>query len=236
MSKIQGLPSAYAASTTASHSTALKPIGNIAKVVVSKKTGNEVIVDNRTLSAQRLNPNKCADPFQSSTKKCKTTFSQSYINGSIPCRLQSTASRYFLQWDAPAASGFSPDLLCVCADGLSETEHPHVVLAPMMFHELILRSEGCVEMFAPVIEPIATNIRKALMAQESFDVALSSLSLLLQHTGNLLTPYLQKIVPCLARAFNDKKRRDAVLACLGLMEQQCGLEATKLIKSKIPVY
>jgi hypothetical protein len=236
MSKIQGIPSAYAASTTAPTGNALKPIGNITKVAVSKKTGNEVVVDNRTLSAQRLNPNKCADPFASNAKKCKTTFSQSYISGSIPCRLQSTASRYFLQWDAPAATGFSPDLLVVCADGLAETEHPHVVLAPMMFHELILRSEGCVEMFAPVIEPIGAHIRKALMAQESFDLALSSLSLLLQHTGNLLTPQLHKLVPCLARAFNDKKRRDAVLQCLGLMEQQCGLEATKLIKSKIPVY
>lgn len=235
MSKIQGIPTTYAA-TTAQQSTPLKPIGNIAKPVgVSKKTG-EAVLDNRTLSAQRLNPNKCADPFASNAKKCRTTFSQSYISGSIPCRLQSTASRYFLQWDAPAASGFSPDLLLVCADGLSETEHPYVVLAPMMFHELILRSEGCVEMFAHIIEPIGAHIRKALMANESFDLAINGLTLLLHHTGNLLTPQLVKLVPCLARAFNDKKRRDAVLQCLSLMEAQCGLEATKLIKAKIPVY
>lgn len=190
----------------------------------------------KSLSAQRLNPNKCANPFQTNTKRCKSVFSQSYIAGSIPCRLHTSASKYHLHWDQAAASGFSPDLLVVCADGLNETDHPYVVLAPMMFHELVLRAEGCLEMFVPVVEPVTTHIRKALLDSATFDAALSGLHLFIQHTGNLVHPHLVKLVPVLAKAFHDKKRKDSVVAVLGLLEQNCGPDATKLIKSKIPTY
>lgn len=203
---------------------------------VSSSSNNSDAQQTKRISAQRLNPNKCTNPFQTNTKKCKTTFSQSYISGSIPCRLHTSASRFHLHWDQGAASGFSPDLLVVCADGLSETEHPFVILAPMMFHELVLRAEGCVDMFLPVLEPITSHIRKAMLAPESFEAALHAFSLILQHTGNLVTPHMAKLVPCLAKHYGDKKKRDSIAAVLGLLEQQCGPEATKLIKTKIPTY
>lgn len=191
---------------------------------------------NRTLTAQKLNPHKCANPFQTNVKACKTTFSQSYVSGSIPCRLQSTCSRYQLQWDASAQSGFSPDLLVVCADGLSETQHPYSLMAPMMFHELILRGEGCIELFQPVMEPLCANIRKAMMDKETFGAALNALSILVQNTGNLVLPQLPKVVTLLARGFRDKDHRDNIASLLGLIEMQCGPEATKIIKLKIPTY
>lgn len=193
--------------------------------------------DTKKISSQRLNPNKCSNPFETNTRKCKSTFSQSYVSGSIPCRLHTSASKFHLHWDEGAASGFSPDLLVVCADGLCETEHPYVVLAPMMFHELVLRAEGCREMFTPVVEPITAHIRKALMSPETFDAALTALTLFAAHAGQQLAPQLTKVVPVLARFFNDRKKRDAVMNVLGVFEQHCGgAEVTKLIRSKIPTY
>lgn len=190
----------------------------------------------KSLSAQRLNPNKCANPFQSNAKRCKSTFSQSYIAGSIPCRLHTSASKYHLHWDQAAASGFSPDLLVVCADGLCETEHPYVILSQMMFHELVLRSDGCVEMLVPVVEPVTAHLRKALLDSATFDPALSALHLFIQHSANLIMPHLLKLVPVLAKAFHDRKKKDAVMAVLGTIEMNCGPDATKIIKSKIPTY
>ena len=213
----------------------VRPVGSTVRVVATKG-GSAVEEDHRRISTQRLNPNKCANPFQSANRHCRTTFSQSYLAGSIPCRLQSSASRFYLSWDPAAASGFSPDLLIVCADGLAETEHPYVVLAPMMFHELVTRAEGCLELFVGIVEAVALHLRKALLVPEAFDRALSALTFFIQSTGNLMYPHLAKIVPCLTRAFGDKRRKDAVADCLAAMEAQCGPEAMKIIKAKIPTY
>jgi hypothetical protein len=218
------------------YNSAQDPTPRKAPVAASSSSASAATPETKPRISQRLNPNKCTDPFQTNTKKCKSTFSQSYISGSIPCRLHTSASKYHLHWDQGATSGFSPDLLVVCADGLSETEHPYVILAPMMFHELVLRAEGCVDMFVPVVEPITSHIRKAMLAPETFEAALHALSLVLQYTGSLLTQHMAKIVPCLAKNYGDKKKRDSIATVLGLLEQQCGPEATKLIKSKIPTY
>lgn len=191
---------------------------------------------NRTLSAQKLNPNKCANPFQTNVKACKTTFSQSYVSGSIPCRLQSSCSRYSLQWDANAQGGFSPDLLIVCADGLSETQHPYSLMAPMMFHELVLRAEGCLDMFAPIMEPVVAHLRKAMSAKETFTPALAGLQVLVANSGNLILPHLPKLVMVMSRAYGTKEHRDAIGTALGEIEMQCGPDATKMIKSKIPTW
>lgn len=214
------------------------------------------------MSTAKLDPNRFANPFDTNTKKCKSSFSSSYINGSIPCRLQTTASRYFLQWEKGAETGFSPDLLIVCADGLVETDHPYVVMAPMMFHELCLRSEKCLDLFSPqVVETVASHIRTALMVSGSvtastavksatsaggagcgvgstmFEGALKALAVFLECTGNLMLPYLAKyIIPVLARPFSDKSKKEAVADVLRLTEQQCGPEATKMIKTKIPTW
>lgn len=189
-----------------------------------------------SLTRQKFDKHKCTDPFRTDTRGCKTLFSQSYVAGSLPCRLQSSATRYSLQWDAHAAGGFSPDLLVVCADGLTETEHPFTLMAPMMFAELVLRAEGCVDLFAPVMEPVCAHLRKALMKEESVPVALQSLHLLVQHTGALILPYMPKLLMCLSKPHRDKRFRDQTVALLGQVEANCGPDATKLIKSKIPTY
>lgn len=190
----------------------------------------------KRISAQRLNPHKCASPFTTNVKTCKTLFSQSYVSGSIPCRLQSSALKQYLQWDTSAVTGFSPDLLIVCADGLSETEHPYAVMAPMMFRELVLRAEGCLEMFEPVMEPVVTNIRKALLSDATVGVALDALLVLLEHTGGLLLPQLAKLLPAMTKAFRSKAHHEECLAVLSRMEKSCGPEALKIIKAKIPTY
>jgi hypothetical protein len=158
------------------------------------------------------------------------------VSGSIPCRLQSTASRQYLQWDEYAQTGFSPDLLVVCADGLSEDQHPFTIMAPMMLEQLVARAEGNAAMFAPVLEQLVAHLRKALMADASFSKGLRGLSVIASATDALLLPYLPKLVPCLTKGLRDKEHRDDVLATLGLLEQQCGPEARKIIKSKIPTY
>merc|ERR1711916_300247 len=132
--------------------------------------------------------------------------------------------------------GFSPDLLVVCLDGLCEDQHPFTLMAPMMIDELVARAEGNASLFAPVADAIATNLRKALIHEPAFAKALHALQAVLSATGPMLLPYLPKLVPCLAKGMRDKNHRDGVLATLGLMEQECGPEARKIIKSKIPTY
>jgi hypothetical protein len=191
----------------------------------------------RTISHQRYDAHKCADPFATSAKKCKTTFSQSYVQGNIPCRLQSSAARYSLQWDAYAAEGFSPDLLLVCADGLRETVHPFVLMAPMMFEELLRRAQAAAEqMLAPIVGPVTEHVRAALLDPATVAVGLRALQLLVQAVGPLLLPQLPKLVPVLARPLRDKKLQDAVMGVFGMLEAACGAEATRLIKAKIPTY
>mmetsp|Transcript_12285 Transcript_12285/g.38216 ORF Transcript_12285/g.38216 Transcript_12285/m.38216 type:complete len:233 (-) Transcript_12285:90-788(-) len=212
------------------------PYGAPVKPVGAAATETKKATETKALSRQRLDPSKCANPFQTDARKCKTQFSQSYVAGSIPCRLQSTASKHHLQWDAYAQTGFSPDLLVVCCDGLCEDQHPFTLMAPMMLEELVARSEGSAALFAPVIDQIAGHLRKALMSESSFARGLRALQVILGATDDLLLPYLVKIVPCLTKGVRDKNHRDDVLATLGLMEQQCGPEARKIIKSKIPTY
>lgn len=190
----------------------------------------------KSLTRQKYDPTKCANPFQTDARKCKTQFSQSYVSGSIPCRLQSSGSKHYLQWDEYAQTGFSPDLLVVCCDGLCEDVHPFTLMAPMMIDELVARSEGNAGLFAPVLEGLVANLRKALMHEPAFGKALHALQRILLSTDALLLPYLPKLVPCLAKGMRDKTHRDAVLATLGLMEQQCGPDARKVIKAKIPTY
>ena len=218
----------------------------------------------KTLASERLNPNKFASPFASNSRKCKSTFSESYISGSIPCRLQTTASRFYLKWDDGAEAGFSPDLLVVCADGLVESEHPYAVMAPMMFLELCLRSQGCADMFsAEVLSTVCAHIRSALTqglaaptagkpggpprpaaigkqtsVNTIFGNALGALEALMQQAGMLVLPHLAKIIPVLSRPFGstDKALKERVAKTLMAMEDACGVEASKLIKAKIPTF
>jgi len=190
----------------------------------------------KRISQQRYDAARCADPFASNAKRCKTTFSQSYVQGNIPCRLQSTAARYHLQWDSYAAQGFSPDLFIVCADGLSETDHPHVKLAPMMFEELLQRTAGNAEMLAGVIPAVVLHIRKAVLDDATIGAGLLALMLLAQSSGNLLLPQLPKLVPALTKPLRDKRYTDKIVAILQAFEAGCGAEATRFIKSKIPTW
>lgn len=190
----------------------------------------------KKLSTQRLNPARAANPFETNVRMCKTLFSQSYVAGSIPCRLQSTASKHYLQWDAPASTGFSPDLLVVCADGLTEEQHPYCMMAPMMFSELVIRSEGCAELFGPIAEQLVNHLRKAMLQDSSFQRGLAALHLLLEHTRDVLAPHIKTLVPLLARKFRDRNLHDRIVDTLRLMEMQCGPEAAKLIKLKIPTF
>jgi hypothetical protein len=201
---------------------------------VKAGTGNSAV--GTSMVKNRLDPSKCANPFQTDTRKCKTQFSQSYVARAIPCRLQSTASKHYLQWDEYAKTGFSPDLLLVCADGLTEDQHPYTLMAPMMMEELVARSEGNAQLFAPVMDTLAAHLRKALMNDASFEKGVRALKVIVGATDAMILPYLTKIVPCLAKGMRDKAHRDEVLSVLGLIEHQCGPEARKVIKLKIPTY
>jgi hypothetical protein len=196
----------------------------------------EVSKDPKKMTRERLNPSKAANPFESNMRKCKTVFSQSYVAGSIPCRLHSTAIKFQLQWEDCAKQGFSPDLLVVCADGLAEEEHPYTIMAIMMYEELVGRAEGCVELFLPVLDTLVAHIRKALLLDHAAGRALNALHLLVASTANQLMPYVAKLVPALSKHFRDKRHKDVVVQIFGLLEQQCGPDASKIIKAKIPTY
>jgi hypothetical protein len=188
------------------------------------------------LSSARLDPTKCANPFATSAKAAKTLFSQAYIRGSIPCRLQSTASKHHLQWDKGTESGFSADLLVVCADGLREEVHPYTIMAPMMFGELVERSEGVASMFEPVIDNVVNALRQAMLADSAFGAALKAIDQLIPAAAEVLVPHYQKLIPAMVRKAKDKKHRDNVLATLNMMESVGGKAVTAFIKSKMPTY
>jgi hypothetical protein len=91
-------------------------------------------------------------------------------------------------------------------------------------------------MLAPVIEPVTAHIRKATLTDNTTGPALKALVQLAGGSGPLLMPALGKLVPVLAKPLRDKRYRDLVAECFSLFEQNCGPEATKIIKSKIPTY
>lgn len=190
------------------------------------------------LSNQRYDAAKTADPFATNAKKCKSAFSQSYQLGQLPVRLQSSAAKFHVQWEEYAKAGFSADLLVICAAGLVETQHPYCVLAPMMFEELLGRCEGHAEMLAPITNEICGHLRAALLdaAPAVQAAALKATQLFCQSAGPLMLPQLQKVVPALARQLRDKKNGPQAMLILGTIEQTCGPEATKIIKSKVPTY
>ena len=188
------------------------------------------------ISKKRLDPNPIAHPFQNKVKHCKTTFSQAYISGSIPCRIQSLAKKIYLQWDESAQSGFSGELLVISADGLTETLHPYVVMAPMIFEEMLIRLDGCIELLEPYMEQTIIHLRAALINKDTSKVGLHALRLLLTHSKELCKKFIKRLIPALAQVYRTKVISNEVIEVLHYYESICGTDFRKFIKLKIPTY
>eukprot|EP01028_Stygiella_incarcerata_P008878 TRINITY_DN39990_c0_g1_i1.p1 TRINITY_DN39990_c0_g1~~TRINITY_DN39990_c0_g1_i1.p1 ORF type:complete len:169 (-),score=38.41 TRINITY_DN39990_c0_g1_i1:11-517(-) len=129
----------------------------------------------KRFTATRLDKHEAVDAFSRSGKK-KTTFSEVYSAGGIPCRIQHSATKMSISWDHdPSELSYDPLLLYV-VEGLRETQHPYVFIAPQALEEL-LEAGGAAEKVIPLLPKVVGHIRMAMMAKEksSFDNALRAL-------------------------------------------------------------
>jgi len=67
-----------------------------------------------------------------------TSFARAYTIGHIPCRINHGSVKHRLQWDCDVNTVAYDPLLVLITDGLCETQHPFVFIAPAAFHDLML--------------------------------------------------------------------------------------------------
>ena len=67
-----------------------------------------------------------------------TSFARAYTIGHIPCRINHGSVKHRLQWDCDVNTLAYDPLLVLITDGLCETQHPFVFIAPAAFHDLML--------------------------------------------------------------------------------------------------
>jgi hypothetical protein len=191
------------------------------------------------LSRQRYDTHKTTDPFASgSSLKFKTPFSDAYVNGRIPCRINHGTARHTLQWDRPSSELDLAFLLPVVAEGIRETEHPYVVLARQAFP--LLLGEGGQARVAPLVSPLAQALRRGLMdpspgVYAAACIALQQLSacvgpLLNAHLDLLLVPVAKKMLLKGAAKSEAETSSDTVSA----LANNGGDEAIPVIKKRVP--
>lgn len=189
----------------------------------------------RRISTQKLDVHKAADPFALKSKH-KTNFGSIYQSGGLPCRVNSS-QRIFLQWDVPPVRLDYNPLIIVCAEGLLETEHPFVFVAPTAFVQLC-EADDATEKIVPLIGKIVPHIRAALAAssEKTFDAILQSLMALAAVCGPYLTEHLGSVLAPLNKKIFEKGFAEKITNALQTIEGHCGPESGRVIKAKIPTY
>eukprot|EP00762_Andalucia_godoyi_P002044 ANDGO_02483.mRNA.1 hypothetical protein len=210
------------------------------------------------ISSQRYDKQKTADPFATKSTQ-RTTFGTLYNAGGVPCRIQHTTSRMYLAWDTPPDR--VPDfasLFVACADGLRETQHPHVFVAVNAFIQMC-QSEGAYDKIVPLLSRVVPLIKTAMSAAPTssttssaaaskgigntakatdltFENALNALSALSACVGPALLDHFSAVLQALNKKFSDKLYAARITDVLQNIEEMCGPEASKIIKAKIPTY
>jgi hypothetical protein len=193
-------------------------------------------MNGKRISTVRLDKHKTADPFATKTK-LKTTFGTVYNAGGFPCRVQHTGNRMYLAWEiAPPRLDYRP-LLITCAEGLLETEHPHVFVAPNAFVELC-EAEGAIEKVVPLLPQLMPHIRAALAGSSvvTFENGLRALTALARCCGEALVQHLGVVLQQVNKKIFDRTMAPKITETLQIIEECGGPDAAKAIKAKVPTY
>lgn len=149
----------------------------------------------------RLDRNRAVDPFATKTRY-KSSFSQAYAAGSIPAHIMHGSVRSSISWDGNIEDVDYTSVFVKCAEGLVETDHPYIFVAPRAFTELC-KVPGSERRIVPILAPVAAAFR-TLFAQpnvgdENFLNGLQCLQDLSDTVGQYLNPYLNLILTPLCR-------------------------------------
>eukprot|EP00163_Fabomonas_tropica_P021319 TRINITY_DN37341_c0_g1_i1.p1 TRINITY_DN37341_c0_g1~~TRINITY_DN37341_c0_g1_i1.p1 ORF type:complete len:257 (+),score=25.86 TRINITY_DN37341_c0_g1_i1:321-1091(+) len=210
----------------------------------SSNTGDEAGEKKRTHGftgrpSARLDKHKTANPFAAGRAghKHKTAFGQAYSSGAIPCRINHGSIKSTLQWDQdPDTLPYQPLLLQV-AEGLLETEHPYVFVAPMAWEHL-LQAERALPKVVPLLPKLVPRVKMACASRDAriCRVGLKALAQLAEYTGPNLIPHVGAALgPLNSKALDSKFTAD-VTETLNQIEYHCGPQVTTIIKSKVPTY
>lgn len=187
------------------------------------------------LSRQRYDAAKTSDPFSNKTR-FKTSFSEAYTNGRIPCRINHGSVRFFLQWDVPSHELDYNWLLPVVADGLIETDHPYVVIARKAFVEMV--AEGGQAKVGPLIPKLIQPLRRALMdpAPGVFQAGCDALIALSQTAGPMLNEHLDLLVQQVNKKSLNGKLAEKVTETINALAENGGEAAVAAIKKRVPAF
>uniref|UniRef100_A0A7S4K1J5 Uncharacterized protein n=2 Tax=Guillardia theta TaxID=55529 RepID=A0A7S4K1J5_GUITH len=189
------------------------------------------------LPSSRLKNVKCADPFASKASEFKTKFGSVFNAGGIPCRLNHGAVNIKLQWSKdPRELDYDP-LLIVCAEGLSETQHPYAFAARACF-EHMLAAEGSSAKTTPLVPRIIPCLRAALLSPNKnvFAGAVEAATQLSEVVGEAMNPHIHNLVMQMNKKSSDRDLSPKILKAMQTFEEFGGAEALKVIKSKVPTY
>lgn len=190
----------------------------------------------RMLSRQRYDSTKRSDPF-SSKARFKTSFSEAYVNGRIPCRINhGSGIHQRIQWDRPSTELDYAWLLPVLADGLTETEHPYVLVARQAFLEML--AEGTQAKIAPTLPKLIQPLRRALMepAAGVFTAGCDAVVALSQAAGPLLNEHLDLLLQQINKNSLDAKLAEKVNETIRALAENGGDAALTIIKKRVPAF
>jgi hypothetical protein len=102
----------------------------------------------------------------------------------------------------------------------------------------MLEAAGSPEKTIMCLEKLILPLRQALVNKnpQVWSNSCESLGLLAEVSGEHLTPHIHILMGQLNVKLQVKSLRDTVMATLHKIEQHCGPDAMKVIKTKIPTY
>ena len=176
------------------------------------------------------------DPFGGKKSRCKTAFSQEHSAGSIPVHIGHTGNTMRLVWDCKPEEVEEGRLLMLAAEGLRETAHPGVFLAPALFESILVRPGIGERTVVPLIDKIIPHIRAVLYEPECLSKGVKAIGLISSAVGPHLNKYLPSLLQGIARHLSSKTYRESIESVLILLEENGGPDASKHIKAKVPTY
>lgn len=200
------------------------------------------------ISRQRFDHERVAPAFGQGARG--SHFAQEYQRGTLPCRIDHGSCRNYIHWDAPLDQlrQRREELLALCAEGLRETQHPYAFIARLAFADLAAMPE-CDQLHDETLRRVVVSMRTALMSEPTpqkqkplhhqgcggggpFRSTLLALRVLAATEGPRLAPHLHMVLPPIGKLFHSRAYREPVQEALLDIEQLCGPEAAKAMRSK----
>lgn len=190
----------------------------------------------KSLSRQRFDSKKFANPFATTTKH-RTPFGEASQEGKLPFRLQHGMKDMHLAWTMPIEHVNLERLLPLCFEGLREKQHPYDFLAKQAIAE-VLDTPQAADRVPPLLPQLIPSLKLAVNEKDMpiFLAAADTLSKLSDVAGPALDPHLNQFLTVLNKRMSEKKNRELVEQLLTTFLQNGGPEVPKIIKSKIPTF